>query len=176
MGQVFAIVLAAIVGLIYFYADTKWGPNERRKRLRKSPFKELRQLGFEEKDNQLVGTFEYFQILAQYNWSGSNGKPSVMLHALFNPKRTNGFIPMDKIDHLNKKHKKEQLIWSINSISREWNFNFKPPKFEAIESFLPLATTLLKEEQLEPLTLEESDAMEAEYLAYLEKQKNQKRW
>ncbi len=176
VGQIFAIVLTFFVGTIYFFLDTKWGPKERKKRLQRTPFKELIEIGFEEKENQLIGTYNNYQILAQYQWSGSEGKPSIILHTLFNPKKDNVFIHESKIKDLNKKYKKHRIKWRLGSVFYEWSFNFRPPKFEKIEAFLVDSVKYVKEETFDPITLTETEKLNTEYLDYLEKEKQKKRW
>jgi len=171
VSQIIAIILTLFVGTIYYFLDTKWGPNERTKRLKKTPFKELLEIGFEVKENQLIGTFNDYQVLAQYQWSGTNGKPSIIIYTLFNPKIDHRFIPEIKIKDLNKKYKKQRYNWTINSVSYEWSFNFRPPKFEKIEEFLVDSVKYVKEEKLEPMTLSDTDKIHSEYLAFLEKNK-----
>ena len=176
LGQIFAIVLTLFVGTIYYFSDTKWGPNERNKRFKKSPFKELLEIGFEEKENRLIGTFNDYQILAQYHWSGSEGKPSIVLHTLFNPKIDNRFVTESKIKDLNKKYKKQQCNWAINSVFNEWSFNWRPPKFDKIEEFLFNSVKYIREENFEPISLSEAEKIHSEYLDFFEKEKNKKRW
>jgi len=171
VGQIFALVLTLFVGTIYFFLDTKWGPKERKKRLKKTPFKELIKIGFEEKENQLIGTYHNYQILAKYQWSGSEGKPSIILHTLFNPKKGDEFIHESKIKDLNKKYKKHRIKWGLGNAFYEWSFNFCPPKFEKIEAFLVDSVKYAKEEKFDPITLTDTEKLNTEYLDYLEKKK-----
>ncbi|MBR9833146.1 hypothetical protein GYB57_13445 [bacterium] len=152
-GQIFAFILALIVGTIYFYVDTIWGPKERKKRLQKPPFKELQAIGFKKQDNSLIGKFSGYEVLANYNWSGSSGKPSVSLHILFNP--NNNIMDIETIKQLNKKYKKEKIVWGLDNLTKEWDFNFKPPKYEKVYSFLTSAIQILKNEKLQPIKLEQ---------------------
>ena len=66
-GQIFAIVLTLVAGSIYYFVDVKWGPKEREKRLQKTPFKELKTIGFKNENDSLIGKFKDFEVVARYN-------------------------------------------------------------------------------------------------------------
>ena len=168
-GQVFAMALAAIIGSLYYLMDTRWGPAERRKRFKRSPFKELSELGFIERNNMLVGLAEDFQVLANYNWVGTNGKPSIELSILFDPRQNNGFIPQEDIDYWNRINVEKGLIWNRNCISQEWSFNFKMPSFKTIYPFFDKSIKQLKQKRLKPITLEETDKLFEEFEKQLKK-------
>jgi hypothetical protein len=167
-GQLFALVLAFIAGMFYYLWNNRWGPKDRIKYLKKSPFSELRLLGFKDYKDNLKGTFNGYDVVAQYQWTGTKGKPSVVLYVLFDPKRrTRGYVSIDRIKELNKLTKKENIVWSFNCVSKEWSFNFRLPKFNEIEIFLNSAVSILKNESLEAISLEESENRTKLYEEYL---------
>lgn len=169
-----AVSLALFCSAVYFLWDTKWGPQQRAKKMNKAPFTNFYQLGFEKKQDFAIGTISGYQVILQYNWSGSSGKPSVSFETLFNPKKNNVFVPQSSIDDLNKAHKKSRLIWNRNCLTREWEFNFRPPTFEKIFPFIERSIQLLIAEKFEPLTLQESDNLIPEFKKLLGDERNRK--
>lgn len=168
-------VLALLCSGLIFFWNTKWGPQQRKNKMSKSPFTEFYELGFDKKVDCALGSIKDYQVIIRYNWIGTTGKPSVSFEILFNPKKSGRFIPQSAIDELNKKYRKEKIIWFRNFLTKEWDFNFLPPKFESIYSYVERSVELLKLERLEPLTLEQSDEMIPEFERYLEDERLRKR-
>ncbi len=171
-AQLFAIVLTILCGAIYYLEDTKWGPKRRKKQLNASPFKELKNLGFVEEENQLIGVYKNYLIVASYTWRGSRGRPSIILFVFYNSKTSHVYVSNDRIKDLNKAYKKQTLEWSVGYIKKEWSFNFKPPLYQDIKAFLESAILTLDKEGFQPISRTEYESMAGEYMMYLERNKN----
>src|SRR5262245_6516169 len=65
-----ALLLSLIVGTIYYFLDTRWGPAKREKKFSKSPFRELLDLGFKREKDFIVGTVNGFTTIVMYQWPG----------------------------------------------------------------------------------------------------------
>lgn len=171
-GQLFAIVLAIFSGAIYYLEDTKWGPKKRKKQLNASPFKELKNLGFVEEEQQLIGVYKNYLIVVSYTWRGSRGNRSIILCVFYNFKQSHTYVSDEKIDRLNKTYKKQRLKWSVGHVIKEWNFNYKAPLYQDIKDYLESVILILDKEGFPPISRTEYESMAGEYMMYLERNKN----
>lgn len=169
-----ALILALLCSGLYYFWEFKWGPKQRQKKMNKYPFIKFYELGFEKRDDFAIGMIQGYQVVIRYNWTGTTGKPSISFETLFNPKKSGRFVHQNKIDELNKEYKKEKIIWSRDYLTKEWEFNFKPPKFEDIFLYVERSVELLKLEGFEPLTLQQSVDMSADFEKYLDDERNRK--
>jgi hypothetical protein len=141
----------------------------------KYPFTGFYELGFERREDFAIGTIQGYQVIIRYNWTGTTGKPSISFETLFNPKRSGRFVHKSIIDEINKLYKKEKIIWFRNFLTKEWEFNFRPPKFKSIFYYVERSVELLKSENFEPLSLQQSDDMLPDFEKYLIDGQNRRR-
>ena len=172
---IIAFVLALFCSGLYYYWDTIWGPQQRQKKMNTPPFTSFYKLGFDKREDLAIGIIKDYHIIVRYNWRGTTGKPSVSFETLYNPKKSGQFVHQNIVDQLNKTYRKEKIIWFRNFLTKEWEFNFRPPTFESIFPYVERSVELLKAEKFEPLTLEQSDDMLPEFERYLEDERNKKR-
>lgn len=169
------LIAALICSALYYFWDTKWGPEQRKKKMNRGPFTDFYKLGFNKIDDFAIGIIQNYQVIIRYNWTGSTGKPSISFETLFNPKKSGGFVHQKEVDELNKAYKKDKITWARNFLTKEWEFNFRPPSFENIIPYVERSVELLKTEKFESLTLQQADEMIPEFERYLEDERNQKK-
>ena len=172
---IMALILTFICSGLYYFWNTKWGAKQRLKIMEKVPFTDFYKLGFERKEDFAIGTIQNYQVIIRYNWTGSTGKPSISFETIFNPKREGRFMPQSVLDRLNTTYKKEKIDWFQNFVTKEWEFNFRPPSIEKIFPYIKRSVELLEMEKFEPMTLQQADEMVPEFERYLEYESNRKR-
>lgn len=170
-----SLTIAVFCSGLYYFWNTKWGPEQRRKKMKRKPFTKFYEIGFDQREDFAIGTIENYQVIIRYNWTGSTGKPSISFETLFNPKKYGRFVHQNDLDELNKNYKKDKIVWFRNFVTKEWEFNFNPPSFEQIFPYVKRSVELLRREKFEPLNLKESDEIIPEFERYLEDEGNRKR-
>jgi hypothetical protein len=162
--------ISGIVGTLYYFEDTNWGPKRRIRKMKKSPFKEFLELGFTEGKESIVGKIEGYTITVTYLWIGYSGKPSIDMRIFFNPIKNNSIIPKYYFKELSEKYKRD-FLWNINGISYEWEFNFFPTKFSIIMNKIKDGLAILKKENLGPIGENELEKLIPEMEKQSEKEK-----
>lgn len=167
-----ALLLSLIVGTIYYFQDTKWGPAKREKKFSKSPFKDLIDVGFERKGDFIVGKINDYATIVMYTWE--SGKPGIKIDLLFNPKPSTDFLTMRDIDQLEKRNKnmwKNTFYWTRNSIGQLIEYNFSPPSFQKIIAKAEKMSDILIKEGMRPISYEENEEIIPELIKALEDEK-----
>jgi hypothetical protein len=170
-----ALAGSIIVGTIYYFQDTKWGPAKRKKRLSKSPFKDLIDIGFERKDDFIVGKINDYTTIVMYTWE--SGKPGIKIDLLFNPRPSTDFLTARDIDQFEKRHKnvwKNPLYWTRNSIGQLFEYNFSPPSFKKIIVKAKEMSDILIKEGMRPISYEENEQVISELIKAMEGEKTNK--
>lgn len=158
-----ALLLAAIVGTIYYFLDTKWGPRKREKRFGKPPFRELLQQGFTRVDHFLAGTAKGYTVVVQFVWPG--GKSAIRVDVLFDPRPLGSILSQQDLKELEKRYRKSSIWndqryeWTANSLGLLMPYNFSPPKAQAVLEKAKELVDILTRERLQPITLEQTEEL-----------------
>lgn len=167
-----ALLLSLIVGTIYYFQDTKWGPAKREKKFSKSPFKDLIDVGFERKGDFIVGKINDYATIVMYTWE--SGKPGIKIDLLFNPKPSTDFLTMRDIDQLEKRNKNiwtNTFYWTRNSIGQLIEYNFSTPSFQKIIAKAEKMSDILIKEGMRPISYDENEEIIPELIKALEDEK-----
>jgi hypothetical protein len=135
-----AFVVSLIAGTLYYFLDTKWGPNKRKKMFSKKPFSELFMNGFVQKDDVAVGVLNRYTVVVSYSWP--NGVSTIAVNVLFDK----DFALLYKGDN---KRRNRAYIWKEGAVGRLLAYNFVPPTYDKI---METAETLIGVLQTEGLS------------------------
>ena len=156
-----AFVLSAIIGTLYYFQDTKWGPKKREKRFSKTPLKQLLESGFKREGDFVTGTVEGYTVIVVYVWPG--GKSAINIDVLFDPRFLGGFHSPADIKQIEKRNKKSSTwtnnnyLWTLNSIGLQLEYTFTPPSAEKVITRTKELVDILVKENLKPITLEQTE-------------------
>jgi hypothetical protein len=157
----FALIASLIIGTIYYLYDTKWGPQKRTKSLSKSPFKELKEYGFQEYEDFITGFVNNYTVFVSYVWF--TGKPAINIEVLFHPKSSGQFLTLQELKQLRKRNritnfiKDKEYSWQRNAVGYLMEYNLKPPTYEKVLEKACHITEILIREHLKPITKEETE-------------------
>ena len=156
-----ALLLSTIIGTIYYFLDTKWGPKKREKRFFKTPFKQLLEGGFRREDDFITGTVNGYTIIVMYVWPG--GKSAINIDVLFDPRFLHGFLSAEDIRQIEKRNKKSSFwtnhnyLWTLNSVGLSLEYTLTPPSAEKVITRAKELVDILIKEGLKPITLKQSE-------------------
>lgn len=168
----FAGAISLFTGTIYYFMDTRWGPNKRRKMLAKSPFKEFLANGFEQREDFLTGLVRGYTVIISYTWQ--TGHPAITPTVLFHPKPGGRFHAAESLKAMEKRHTPSGLFaaagyqWTPCSIGQAMEYSFKPPAYEKVMETIHKLIDILEREGLHPITYEENDKLIPELVQELE--------
>jgi hypothetical protein len=145
-----AFAISLIAGTLYYFQDTKWGPNKRNKMFTKKPFSDLFMNGFIQKGDTAVGTINRYTIIVNYVWP--NGVSAILVNVLFDKNTT------ANISDIKKRNKS---IWGEDVIGKLLTYNFTPPSYEKVLSAAEAMTSILKAEGLPPTGYEDKSKLAA---------------
>jgi hypothetical protein len=138
-----AFVISLIAGTLYYFLDTKWGPNKRKKMFGKKPFSELFMNGFVQKDDVAIGVLNRYTVVVSYTWP--NGVSTIAVNVLFDK----DFAALYKgdIDDIRKRNR--AYTWNEGAVGRLLAYNFIPPTYDKV---METAQTLIGVLQAEGLS------------------------
>jgi len=174
---VFALILALIVGTLYYFYDTKWGPGKRAKILSKSPFKELKEHGFQEYEDFIWGIINGYTVFISFVWF--TGKPAINIEILFNPKSVGHFLGLQELKQIRKRNKissffnNREYAWQRNAVGYLIEYNFKPPLYEKILGKAAELTEILVKENLKVISKEETATLLTELREWIKANKEE---
>lgn len=172
------LILSLIVGTIYYFQDTKWGPAKREKKFSKSPFTDLFGIGFKREGDFMMGKINGYTTIVMYTWQ--MGKPSIVIDILFDPWVSDHFLTMKEVIALEKKNKgsnlwkANQLDWTRNSIRHVIEYNFSSPSFQKIIAKAEEMSGVLLKEGLHPISYERNEEIIPELIKAIENEKTMK--
>jgi hypothetical protein len=157
LGFLFLLIsiLTIVCGTLILLADKYWGPRSQKKYLKKSPFTDLKRIGFEQNENEYIGIIEDYTIIIGYNWFGEGLHQCIYIKALFKSTESNKLFDFKIFDYLTKKYSDDKINWDINSALINIPFNFKRPKVEKIETVIKRIIKVFQEEKFEKISLNE---------------------
>ena len=173
-----ALLLSAVVGTIYYFLDTKWGPAKQKRKLLKPPFSDLLASGFRTEENFVVGAVNNYTVVVFYTWPG--GKSAIQVDVLFDPRTGTDFRSMGDVIELEKRNKKSSvwtdnnLHWTRNSIGHSMAYTFKAPSHQKILSKAEEMIGILNSEKLRPISYEENEQLMPGLLNHIEDETNKK--
>jgi hypothetical protein len=155
-----AIITATLLGVLSFFIDTRWEPAKRKKRMLKSPFKELFQNGFVREDDLAIGNVREYTVIVQYFWSG--GKYEIKLDILFDmglyKMLTSASNAIKEIEKRNKPNRFTAIPyqWTMNSVGCIFEYSFRPPSYEKLIKKANELIDVLKNERLSPMSYDKA--------------------
>lgn len=156
-----ALMLSALLGTVYYIYDTKWEPKRRAKFLSGSPFKELKEQGFQQEEQDLWGQINGYIVYFSFTWY--LGYPSVLIEVFFHPNPNGRYLSDAELNGLEKRNKNSSLsknpeyVWSMISLGCFVSYGFKPPSAEKVQSKAKELTEILIKEQMQPIAKEEME-------------------
>ena len=156
-----ALSLSAIIGTLYYFLDTKWGPKKRERRFSKSPFKQLLEGGFRREGDFAIGTIRDYTVIVMYVWPG--GKSAIKIDVLFDPRLSDNFFSDDDIRQMEKRNKKssfwtnQNYSWTLNSVGYLLEYAIRPPSDKKVISKAQEMVDTLIKEKLKPISLKKTD-------------------
>lgn len=174
-----ALLLSVIVGTIYYFVDTKWGPSKRKKKLLKPPFSDLLAAGFQIKEDFILGSIEGYTVIVMYTWP--EGKSAIQVDVLFDPRISDDFISMEDVDRIEKRNKKpgvwanNNFNWTRNSIGHVMEYTFKAPSHQKILDKSKEMTGILMKEGLVPISYEKNEEIMQKLEAAAETEKKERK-
>ena len=174
-----ALLLSLIVGTIYYFLDTKWGPSKRKKKLLKPPFSDLLAAGFQIQEDFILGTIDGYTVIVMFTWPG--GKSAIQVDVLFDPRISNHLISMEDVDQLEKRNKRSNLWannsfnWTRNSIGHVIEYTFKAPSHQKVLEKSKEMTGILMREGLRPISYEKNEEIMPKLVAAIEREKKEKK-
>lgn len=149
-----------IIGTLYYFQDTKWGPKKREKRFSKTPFKQLLSNGFKREANFAIGNICGYTVIIAYTWH--TGKPAINIDVLFDLRSLNDFITPEEIKQIHKRNKRlsiwsnHNFSWTRNSIGHLIEYSFDPPSYKHVIVKAEEMIAILIKEGLKPISLDQT--------------------
>jgi hypothetical protein len=137
-----AFVVSLIAGTLYYFLDTKWGPNKRRKMFGKKPFSDLFMNGFVQKDDVAVGVIDGYTVVVSYTWP--NGVSTIAVNVLFDKDVAARYY--GDIRDVRKRNK--NYIWNEGAVGRPLAYDFTPPRYDKVMETAETLIGVLKTEGL----------------------------
>ena len=157
----FSLGLTLIVGTLYYFQDTKWGPNRKKRLFNKKPFVDLLQNGFIKQDDLFIGNVSNYTVVITYIWPG--GKPTIEVGVMFHPKTNGIFNTPEEIKLIAKRNKRgflsEGYVWSLGSVTDLIGYNFKTPTYDMLLSKAQAMINILIKENLQPISYPDSEKL-----------------
>ena len=139
-----AFAVSLIAGTLYYFLDTKWGPNKRKKMFGKKPFSELFMNGFIQKDDVATGVINSYTVVVNYAWP--NGVSTIAINVLFDK----DFAARYNGDIADLKKRNKAYIWNEGAVGRLLTYNFVPPTYDKVMETAEKLISVLKAEGLPP--------------------------
>jgi hypothetical protein len=146
-----AFVVSLIAGTLYYFLDTKWGPNKRIKMFSKKPFTELFMNGFVQKDDVAAGIVDRYMVIVNYSWP--NGVSAIGINVLFDK----DFAARYNGDIADVKSRNKPYLWNEGAVGRLLTYNFSPPSYNKILETAEKMISVLKTEGLPPTNSKDKD-------------------
>lgn len=154
-----ALVISLIAGTLYYFLDTKWGPNKRKKMFGKKPFTELFINGFVQKDDVAAGIVGCYTVIVNYAWP--NGVSAIAINVLFDK----DFAARYKGDIGDIKSRNKSYTWNEGAVGRLLTYNFIPPTYDKIMETAETLISVLKAEGLSPIDSKAKDKQQPKLAA-----------
>jgi len=149
-----SLAIPLLLGRLIDWTENVWTPKKRKKFYNKEPLINLLNIGFTNiEDKYFKGTFNKYNIVIEYNHTFQR-----LLHYSFYYK-PNSFDSKE-FKRVSKLLKNENIdIIAPGHILFSKEIKFKLPKYEVIESDLIKICSIMKEKNLEPISILELDKL-----------------
>lgn len=170
-----ALLISLTIGTLYYFLDTRWGPSQQVKKLSKSPFKDLVQMGFKQEDNFIIGQMNGYTTIVSYTWH--TGKHGIRIVVLFNPRFSDRFLTYKELIAIEKRNKKSNLwknnsiVVTRNSIEHIIEYSFKAPHYTKVLAKAEELSAILIKENLQPVSPEKNEELIPELEKAIEDEK-----
>ncbi|MBB5394453.1 hypothetical protein [Mucilaginibacter sp. AK015] len=157
VAVIVAFVISVVAGTIYYFQDTKWGPNKRKKLFTKPPFSHLLMNRFVQEDDAAVGVIDGYNVVVLYTWP--NGGSAISISVFFDMDFANRYKGgIEEISKRNKVAAKEGFAWGNEGmISYLIDYSFKLPTYEKIMQRAEMMIAILKAEGLPADKLDDAE-------------------
>ncbi len=150
---IIALSISILFGSLFYFYDIYFGPKKRISELNKYPFTEFLKIGFERKENYLIGKINGFVTIISYDWRGKNGFPSVYGIIIFEPKIKGKFLNNYDLNKFQKSIKDKFNFWEFGQLRTEWSYIKGKPNHKLIIEKLKKNSNLISKKGIREISL-----------------------